>query len=158
MLRAGRYLVTAGAIVLLAVSGCGGSGDGAATQTTSSLAKAEFLKKAKAICERGTDRIDVLYSKAGEHVPKDDKEEHFMNEAAARIVLPIRREELQKLRALGIPREGGRSIEEFLEALEEGIERGEESHPSLRAVGVPYAFERAYALAGTTPLGACFRG
>jgi hypothetical protein len=151
-LKASRALTTAGVLVLLALCGCGG-GDGSAP-----LTKAEFLKKAKVICERGTGRIDVLYTKAGDEVPKNDKEEHFMNEAAARIVLPIRREELRKLKALGLPREGGRSIEQFLVALEEGIERGEESHPSLRAAGVPYAFERAYALAGTTPLGACFRG
>jgi hypothetical protein len=157
-LKASRALSTAGVLVLLALSGCGGGDGGPTTGTASSLTRAEFMKKAKVICSRGTDRINALYTKAGDEVPKNDKEEHFMNEAAARIVIPIRREELRKIRALGLPREGGRVVEEFLEALEEGIKHGEESHPSLRAAGEPYAFERAYALAGTTPLGGCFRG
>jgi hypothetical protein len=157
-LEAGKYVTAVCAVALLMFCGCGGGDGGATAQSAQSLTRAEFLKRAKTICEKGTDRIDVLYGRAATHAPKNDPGEQFMNEAAARIVIPIRREELQKIRALGLPREGGRSIEEFLEALEEGIERGEESHPSLRGVGEPYAFERAYALAGTTPLGSCFRG
>lgn len=157
-MKAGKCLAAACVATLLALAGCGGDSSSAPAETAPTLTRAEFLKQAKAICEKGTDRIDVLYARASRRAPKNDPGERFMNEAAARIVIPVRREELRKLRALGVPREGGRKVEEFLEALEEGIERGEESHPSLRAVGEPYAFERAYAVAGTTPLGNCFRG
>lgn len=158
-MKAGRYLAVAGFFVLLVLAGCG-SGDGDATGGGApTLPKAEFLKKAKAICEKGTDRIDVLYGKAGEHVPKNDKNEHFMNEAAARIVIPIRREELRKITALGLPAGDEKRVRAFLAALQEGIERGERSHPAVRGSnGEAYAFEKAYQIAGHGPLGTCFRG
>jgi hypothetical protein len=159
MMGAWRYLAVVGVVVLLALPGCGDGDEGTTVQSTSGPTKAEFLKQAKAICEKGTDRIDTLYTRASQHVPKNDPEEHFMNEAVARFVIPIRREELRKIEALGLPREDGRSMEEFLEALEEGIKRGEESHASLRASGgEEYAFQRAYTLAGHGVLGSCFRG
>ncbi|HWC48489.1 MAG TPA: hypothetical protein VG448_06385 [Solirubrobacterales bacterium] len=149
----------AGAVVVLGLMGCGGGGGDATAGSTPSLSWAVFLKKATPICERGTDKIDVLYSKAAEHVPKDDKNEHFMNEAAARIVIPIRREELRKIRALGLPAGHEKKIEAFLAALQEGIETGERSHPALRGSdGEEYSFEKAYLIAGHGPLGACFRG
>jgi hypothetical protein len=146
------------AIGVLALIGCGGGGD-ATAGSTPSLSWAVFLKKATPICERGTNRIGALYSKAAEHVPKNDKNEHFMNEAAARIVLPIRREELRRIRALGLPAGHEKKIEAFLAALQEGIERGERSHPAVRGSdGQEYAFEKAYLIAGRGRLGSCFRG
>jgi hypothetical protein len=158
-LKAGKHLTAVGALLLLAVGGCGGSDGNATAGNAPSLTQAEFMKKAKPICERGTDRIDALYAKAAEHVPKDDKNEHFMNEAAARIVIPIRREELRKIRALGLPAGHEKKIEAFLAALQEGIERGERSHPAVRGSdGEEYAFEKAYLIAGHGPLGSCFRG
>jgi hypothetical protein len=158
ILKAGRYLAVAGAICVVALIGCGGGGD-ATAGSTPSLSWAGFLKKAKPICERGTDRIDALYTRASEHVPNNDKNEHFMNEAAARIVIPIRQEELRKIRALGLPAGHEKTIEAFLAALQEGIERGERSHPALRGSnGEEYSFEKAYLIAGHGPLGTCFRG
>jgi hypothetical protein len=152
----GIRAITLGMLLALicALVGCGAGGG----ESTDVLTRAEFMKKAKVICTRGTDRIDAVYSKYSQRAAKVANSEHFMNEAAAKIVIPVRREELRKLSALGLPAEGGRSIQEFLEALEEGIERGEENHPSVRAAGEPYAFERAYELAGHHVLGSCFRG
>lgn len=159
MLKAGRYLATAGAIAALALVGCGGGGGDPTAGSTPSLTWAVFLKKATPICERGTNRIDAQYSKAAEHVPKNDKNEDFMNEAAARIVIPVRREELQKIRALGLPAGHEKKIEAFLAALREGIETGERSHPAVRGSdGEEYAFEKAYVIAGHGQLGTCFRG
>lgn len=158
-MKTGRYLATAGAVAVLALVGCGGGGGDATAGGTPSLSWAVFLKQVVPICERGTDRIDVLYTKAAEHVPKNDKNEHFMNEAAARIVIPVRREELRKIRALGLPAGHEKKIEAFLTALQEGIERGERSHPAVRGSdGEEYAFEKAYLIAGHGRLGACFRG
>jgi hypothetical protein len=123
------------------------------------IPKSEFLAKANAICERGTNKIDVLYTKAAAHVPKDDKGEHFMNEAAASFVIPIRRAELRKIRALGLPAGNEKTIEAFLAALQEGIERGERNHPSVRGSGGnEYAFEKAYLIGSKHQLGSCFRG
>lgn len=148
----------AGAVAVLALGGCGGGG-GDATAGTPSLTWAAFLKGATPICERGTNRIDVLYSKAAEHVPKNDKNEHFMNEAAARFVIPIRWEELRGIRALGLPAGHEKKIESFLAALREGIERGERDHPAVRGSGgEEWAFEKAYLIAGHGQLGSCFRG
>jgi hypothetical protein len=159
MLRAGRYLAMAGVIAALALVGCGGGSGDATAGSAPSLTWAVFRKKATPICERGTDRSDALYAKAGEQVPKDDKNEHFLNEAAVRIVIPIRREELRKIRALGLPTGHEKKIEAFLAALQEGIERGERSHPAVRGSdGEEYAFEKAYLIAGHGPLGSCFRG
>ncbi|HEV2858409.1 MAG TPA: hypothetical protein VGW80_08410 [Solirubrobacterales bacterium] len=158
-MAAGRYLAVAGILLLLALAGCGGSDEGATAGTAATLSKAEFLKKANAICERGTDRIDAAYGRAGEHVPKGAENEDFMNEAAARIVIPVRREELRKIRALGLPAGNEETIEAFLVALKEGIERGERNHPSLRASGgASYAFEKAYKIANKHELSSCFLG
>lgn len=158
-MKAGRYLAAAGILVLSALVGCGGGGGDASAGSAPNLTWAEFLKKATPICERGTDRIDVLYTRAAAHVPKDDKNEHFMNEAAARIVIPIRREELRKIKALELPAGKEKTVEAFLAALQEGIERGERSHPALRGSdGEEYAFEKAYLIASEHQLGSCFRG
>lgn len=159
-MKAGRYPVAACVLALLALAGCGSDGGGDATAGSApSLSWAEFLKKATPVCEKGTDRIDVLYTKAAAHVPKNDKNEHFMNEAAARIVIPVRQEELRKIKALGLPAGHEKTVEKFLTALQEGIERGERSHPSLRGSnGEEYSFEKAYLIAGHGRLGTCFRG
>ena len=157
-MKAGKYLAAAGAAVLLALSGCGGGDGGATAETTSSLSKAEFMKKATAICARGTAKINAGYSRASAEATKRGAGEHFMNEAAARIVIPVRREQLQEIKALGLPAEDEETIEAFLEALQEGIERGEESHASLRAGGPDFAFERAYVLANKHGLESCFFG
>jgi hypothetical protein len=158
-LKGSRHLALLGAVAVLALAGCGGGGGNATAGSTPSLTWAVFLKKATPICERGTDRIDAFYTQAAEHVPKNDKNEHFMNEAAARFVIPIRREELRKIRALGLPAGHGKKIEAFLAALQEGIERGERSHPAVRGSdGQEYAFEKAYLIAGHGRLGTCFRG
>lgn len=132
--------------LVLAFSGCGGDDSGeAAAERAPRLSKAALLKKGAAICDRGNGMIGAEFN----HFSKMDaaadrvatREE--LNERAARVVLPVRKTELRRLRALGLPEEGTRQFQTMLAAMEEGIEKGEQDHSLLLEVKARYAFREA---------------
>lgn len=135
----------------------GACGSGGESETTA-IPRAEFMAKAREICDRGDKKIGDYY---GHWAPKArfhaDSEE-FMNGVAARIVIPVRTEEIKQIRALGLPVSGEKKLEDFLEALEEGVERGRKDQRSLRASGQEFAFQRAFEMAGDVGLIACMIG
>src|ERR1043165_2785108 len=104
------FCLSATALVLLtAISGCGsGSSGEAAAEQVPRLSKAELLKKGKAICDRGNGAIATQFNRlagvdaaAGKVATQQE-----LDERAAQVVLPVRRMELRRLRALGLPDEG----------------------------------------------------
>ena len=132
-------------IFLLVVDGCGSGG---ATDSTSSLTKAEFLKKGSAICAKGSEEINKAYEKfSREHVAGGKTpSEALLDEAAAEIVLPVRVREVRQLRALGAPSGQEEHVDAMLTAWEEGIEKGEEDPNSLRKAGPEFAFYKSYSM------------
>lgn len=133
-------------ILLIAFSGCGSdSGGEAAAERAPRLSKAELLKKGAAICDHGNSVIGTQFN----HLSKVDAADgrvathHELNERAARVVLPVRKAELRRLRALGMPAEGTRQFQTMLAAMEEGIEKGEQDHSLLLAKKAIYAFREA---------------
>jgi hypothetical protein len=117
------------AIGLLA-AGCGGGG----SSTTASITKAEFVKKGNAICTAGNKRVDSEFEafakeaglKEGEEPSKAQSEE-----LAETILLPSVSQEVEEIKALGIPSEEGEGAEAVIESAEESIEKGEEEPAAL---------------------------
>jgi hypothetical protein len=144
----GRNLVGATLMLpatILALAGCGSSGG---SESTSSLTKAEFLKKGNAICAKGSEEINKAYEKfSREHVAGGKTpSQALLDEAAAEIVLPVRVREVRMLRALGAPSGQEEHVDTMLMAWEEGIEKGEEDPNSLRKAGPEFAFYKSYSM------------
>lgn len=153
-------LVGAALVLLVAVLVFGGCGGGGSTESTSSLSKAEFLKKGNVICARGGEEINKAYERfSREHVAGGKTpSEALLDEAAAEIVLPVREREVQMLRALGAPSGQEEHIDAMLTAWEEGIEKGEEDPNSLRKAGPEYAFYKSYSMGIDYGLTKCWLG
>ena len=148
-------LVWAGLAFVLAMllASCGSGGGSDAKVIPSS----EFLARAKPICERGSAKISKPYGYWGERARFHADSEEFMNKVAEKIVIPVRTREVRELRALGLPEGKEKIAKALLAAMEEGIETGKKDRTTLRGGG-PYAFQRAFDLAGELGLEACFLG
>jgi hypothetical protein len=131
-------------VLTLALGGCGSGG----AESTSSLTKAEFLKKGNAICATGGEEINKAYEEfsrkhvAGGKTPS----KALLDKAAAEIVLPVREKEVRALRALGAPSGQEERVDVMLAAWEEGIEKGEKDPNSLRKAGPEFAFYKSYSM------------
>lgn len=139
----------------LALSACGGgSGEAAAT-----LTKARFLRKGNAICARGGRELIKL---SVEGWKKYRVKEHHTSQAVedelVRSMLPVRKEEVRRIRALGLPRGEGKRVQRVLAAWEEGIEKGEADPHSLRESGPGSAFYESSAMGIDYGLVKCWLG
>lgn len=153
-LRPSRLSAALALLLALSVASCGSGEEGATVDT---IAKAQFIKRALAICGQANDEIGRVYTRYAEppypggRRPTSER----MNEVAEEVVIPARRKEVRRIRALGFPPGEARRVEAILEAIEEGIAEGERDRRTLRADGVPYAFARALKLQGEYGLGEC---
>jgi hypothetical protein len=126
-------LLAALAALALIVAGCGGGSD--STESTSSLTKAEFVKQGNALCAKGNKEIGEGFEKfAKEHGFSKEKEpsQAELVEAVETVLIPKISKEIESIRALGTPAEGGAEAEAVLDAAEEALEKGEED-PSVMA-------------------------
>jgi|ERR1700761_2934438 len=139
------------AIGLLSV-GCGSSGD----SETRVISRAEFLAKAQAICKKGSGKIGKQYAYWAERAHLHTDSEEFMDKMAAKVEIPVKARQVRELRALGLPAASEKKLEVFLAAMEEGIEKGKKDPSTLR-VG-DFAFQRAFEMAESVGLKACFFG
>jgi hypothetical protein len=124
-------------------SGCG---SGADSGTVATLSKAAFLEKAGAICVQADEEISRVYNRYSKKPYPGGKPptEAVMNRVAEEVVIPARKKQVRRLRALGAPPGDARRIEKMLAAIEEGIEKGERDRRTLRATGgTEYAFAKA---------------
>jgi hypothetical protein len=147
--------MVAGIAAALAVvpTACGSGQDSQANV----IPKAQFLAKAQPICERGTAKMNRYYDSRVPQALKHADSEEFLNRVAQEIVIPVKRQEVKDLRALGLPAGSEKKLKAFLAAMEEGIELGTKDRRTLRSTG-PYAFRRAFEMAGDVGLEACFIG
>lgn len=124
-------LLAAAAALAIVIAGCGSGSDN--TETTSSLTKAEFVKKGNALCAKGNEEIEEGFEKFGkEHGFSKEKEPSNaeLEEAVESVLIPKISKEIEGIRALGTPAEGGAEAEAVLDAAEEALEKGEED-PSV---------------------------
>ncbi|MGN6664868.1 MAG: hypothetical protein ACTHK6_11795 [Solirubrobacterales bacterium] len=123
-------LLAALAALALVVAGCGSGGS---TESTTALSKAEFVKKGNAVCAKGSKEIQEGFEKFGkEHgfSKKKQPSKAELEEAVETIVIPGVRKQVEGVRNLGTPAEGGAEAEAVLAAAEEALEKGEED-PSV---------------------------
>ena len=118
-------LVALGIAVL--VAGCGGGGDesesSATTVSTSSLNKAQFVKKANAICERGRKKFLNYLS-------------HEVNfpEAIEVSIVPAFEGIVEQVRDVGAPKGDAAQIEAFLGSMQSGSDTLTEKRFSIKAL------------------------
>jgi hypothetical protein len=155
----GLWASTALSLLVLTFAACG-SGEKAEDSGSRTIPKAIFMKRVLAICGQANEEITRVYGRYAERPypggrpPTSEK----MNAVAEEVVIPARRKQVRRIRALGFPPGEERQVREILAAIEEGIEEGERDRRTLRADGVRYAFTRALELEGEYGLGACVTG
>ncbi len=145
--------------VVLAAAGCGGDDEEA---STSSITKAEFIRKADAICKKGDRQVEEKFAaflKENEELLKtsDVSEAELAAgsaEVAETILIPGARKEMETLRALEAPSGDEDQIEEILDALDESIERSEED-PQAAVMSNLEVFRRPKGLAEEYGLKVC---
>ncbi|MGN6256121.1 MAG: hypothetical protein ACTHN3_00015 [Solirubrobacterales bacterium] len=120
-------LLAALAALAMIVAGCGGGSE--SSESTSSLTKAEFVKKGNAICAKGSKEINEGFEKfVKENGLSKTKAppKAVQEEAVETVLIPRIRKEIEDIRALGTPAEEGAEAEAVLDAAEEALEKGEE--------------------------------
>jgi hypothetical protein len=118
-------------VACLATAGCGGSDStSGGAITASQLSKAEFDKKAEAICKKtyfDLKREYLKFVEGEDEEPFDDLD--TINEYANDVILPIREREVEEWKALGAPKGDEKQIEAIVEAYEDAIAITEEDPP-----------------------------
>jgi hypothetical protein len=131
--------------MLVGISGCGsGERDPTTASGPSPPTKAQFLKRANAICRQGAKemvRLDVAaWKKYGGTSSNPDP---ATSDRVALALLPVREKEVRLLRSLGLPKGGETYVDKMLSAWEAGIEKGREDPRSLRTGS---AFAASYSM------------
>lgn len=131
--RAIALLVGTLMTAMLVAAGCGGD-DG------DSLTKAEFVKKANAICVAGNEEIEKgIESYVEENSPGGGRlTDAQLTEGAEEIVVPSLRKQVDGIAALGTPSEDGEQAEEIVETAEGALEEVEDEP----ALAVPQTGDR----------------
>jgi hypothetical protein len=122
-------IALAAVAVALVVAGCGG-GDSSTSSSAGTISKEAFIKKADAICKKGSEQMQQGFATylrknkksivALRHPSKADYEGLIGG-----VLIPNLEREIEAIRALGAPSGDEQRIEEILTALEEGIETAE---------------------------------
>jgi hypothetical protein len=113
------------AIVLVAaLQGCGGSSD--------STTKADFVKEAKAICNKGEQKREELATKLiTEFEEREEKATQKLQEESVLKLLTVYEGTTEKLAELDQPEGEEEKVEAIIEAREEGAEQAQASPATL---------------------------
>lgn len=150
-------LVLALALFLIGVSllsGCGESGSTA--DVAAPIPKAEFVKKANAICTQANQELGKIAEKFSQEKNLSEKNrptDAQVTELAELSLPPIKRQ-VEELRALGVPTGDEEQVDEFLSAAEEAVEKGERDPAALYGANGG-AFAKANRLATDYGLDKC---
>lgn len=133
----------------LAAAGCGGDSD---ESSTSSISKAAFIKKTDAVCKRGNSRMEVAFAhflRANRNVTRPSKAEY--EALVGKVLVPNVKREVKEIRAFGAPSGDEDRVDDFLEALEEGIEVAERNPKAVVSsseviFGIPSRLASEYGL------------
>jgi hypothetical protein len=157
-----NVIALAGAVFALALSlaavGCGSSGD--AAELIGTMSKARYLKLAIQTCKLGGNEITNYYGQWEKAHTVNGKRppEAARDNALDHVSLKVKTKELQRLKEIGLPREGEYDVKKIYAAWEEGIENGEEDPRSMQESNYLYAFANAYRRSIDFGLQACWLG
>lgn len=122
------------AIAVIA-AGCGGG-------SNDSLTKAEYVEQGDAICKKGNTEIEndvQAYAKQHNISLESKPTEAQFAELSENVVIPGVRNQLDGLRGLTPPSNDEDAANELLDALDEGLEKGEEDPAAFVTSGDPLA-------------------
>ena len=108
--------------IAIVAAGCGGS-------DSDSLSKAEYIKQGDALCKKGSGEIEKeveTYARENNISLKSEPSEEQLEAISEDVVIPAVQSQLDGLKDLGTPSEDEAKSNEVLDALEAGIEKGEE--------------------------------
>lgn len=136
--------------IIVFVSGCGGGGD--SSTDTSSISKAAFIKKTDAVCAHGNGRMEVAFAhflEANKNVKKPSDADY--EALVGKVLVPNVKREIKEVRALGAPSGDEDRVDDYLEALEEGIEVAERNPKAVvgsseAVFGIPSRLAKEYGL------------
>jgi hypothetical protein len=153
--RRGLTAIFAVLAVLVAASGCGSS-SGDDSTANAALAnvplKETFVKQGDAICAKGRKEVQTKFAAflkkegikgigpGGGESPAEIKAHEI--ELVETIGIPALDKQLKELKALGAPKGEEEKVEEYFEAAEEALEKGE-AEPQLLFSKVPQTFAKA---------------
>jgi hypothetical protein len=141
---------------ILALTGCGG-GSTDATETTGSLARAEFVKKGNAICARTEKEVlegVAKFLKKSNPLARKPPTGAQLEALAENVLVPKVRKQINEIRALGIPSGDEQEVEAIFAAAEAALKKTEED-PTEFAEGGSGPFVKANKLAREYGLTAC---
>jgi len=127
----GRRRLTAMLIGIAALAylltGCGGDDAGGETTTTDALTKAQYVKRATAICASHRDLIAGELQAVSEKLDQDDSlSKSEVEKAMEDVILPGIRSEYEELRKLSPPRGDEDFLDLMLSKFSRSLENGEE--------------------------------
>jgi hypothetical protein len=129
--RKGAVVIVAALALAAFAVGCGGSSEA----TTVPLSKAQFIKRADAICWRARQRFNALYQPFVKKYGLPEGKRRSLAEYAEAVktaLAPSVEWEVKEIRALGAPRGESRTVDAILAAVESGLE-AVERHPGVQA-------------------------
>jgi hypothetical protein len=115
-------LLVAGLVAAAVIAGCGGS----SSSDSPSFSKAEFVKRANTICTKTKKTTYDEFATYAKKYRSGSQEigEKVIARALQLVLLPNLQTEAEEIRALGTPKQGGKTVEEFLAALEKAVSSG----------------------------------
>jgi hypothetical protein len=136
---------------LLAV-GCGGGDSGSAE---GSIDKAAFVSQADAICKKASGRMFAELRALGKGKnlkagPGGEAE----TTVVTKVAIPVLEDELEEIRALGIPSEGKPQVEAFLGAMRKMISSAQAA-PETFLADASGSYENARLASGQVGMSAC---
>jgi hypothetical protein len=120
--------IAAGALLtalLISLSGCGSGGDGSAT-ASEPLTKAQFIKRASAICASEESRKQSKLkaaSKLGENYFGGPKQE--LTQLVSKVVLPLYKELIEEMSTLSPPAGEEAEVKRIIEKYEKTLKKAE---------------------------------
>ncbi len=142
------------AVVLLisVLTGCGSSDSEA-----SSLTKAQFVRRANAVCVKNTpqDIVGPIDDYIHQHGGSGKDKEELTAEAVQQTMLPHFQAQVDEIRDLGAPEGEQRQVERFLDSMQQAIDSLNQSEKISLLTDIDEAFTRAKLSAQSLGLTSC---
>jgi predicted small secreted protein len=120
------------AAISMIAAGCGGGDD--SSSEGSSITKAQFVKQADAICEKGNKETEAEFEEFAEEEGLGENKQPSkaqQEKAITDIVAPGVQKQIEEIDGLGAPEGDEKQVEAIVTSVEEGVEEIEENPGSL---------------------------
>jgi hypothetical protein len=150
-----RHVALLAALALLVPIGCGSDGSDSGGSGSTDLTRAEFIKKAEAICEQ-TDKAQEAAQRAFQKkYPEADSTTPWEEKIIVVAGLPPVQKEAEALGALPVPSGDEEEIQAIVESMEDGVDGARSNPASLLQEGSVGPFTEAVKLAREYGFKAC---